>query len=90
MGARSEQKALAVIDEIRKETHAADIHYLQLDLADFSSVINAAKDLSRCVPPQIPNCSGAHPLPQQDILPPRIDQQRRHNGSTVRKNSGWV
>lgn len=46
MGARSEAKALAAIEEIKtKSPSATNVHFLQLDLASFASVIAAAKFL---------------------------------------------
>lgn len=45
MGARSKDKALAAIHEIQEKHSAADVHFLELDLSNFQSVINAAKKL---------------------------------------------
>ncbi|KAF2195139.1 NAD(P)-binding protein [Zopfia rhizophila CBS 207.26] len=43
MGARSEQKAIAAIQEINKDLPNADIHYLYLDLGNLASVVYAAQ-----------------------------------------------
>lgn len=45
MGARSEVKATAAIDEIKVELPSADIHFLTLDLSSFKSVVSAVKTL---------------------------------------------
>ncbi|TFY81189.1 hypothetical protein EWM64_g2821 [Hericium alpestre] len=43
MAARSEAKAKAAMDEIKKSTGKSNIHFLQLDLADLASVRKAAE-----------------------------------------------
>jgi len=43
MGARSEQKAIEAIDEIKKELPDADIRYLNVDLSSLQNVVSAAK-----------------------------------------------
>ncbi|KAL7951356.1 hypothetical protein V8C42DRAFT_339322 [Trichoderma barbatum] len=43
MGARSKDKALAVIHDIQEQQPSANIHFLDLNLSSFQSVINAAK-----------------------------------------------
>ncbi|KAL2820178.1 hypothetical protein BDW59DRAFT_151010 [Aspergillus cavernicola] len=43
MGARSPEKAASAIDKIRAEAPNADVHFLQMDLMDLQSVVNAAK-----------------------------------------------
>ncbi|EGR49142.1 uncharacterized protein TRIREDRAFT_60739 [Trichoderma reesei QM6a] len=45
MGARSKGKALAAIHEIQEKHSSADIHFLELDLSSFQSVIAAANRL---------------------------------------------
>ena len=45
MGARSESKALAAIEEIQTALPSATIQFLPIDLTDFQSVIAAAKSL---------------------------------------------
>ncbi|KAL7790137.1 hypothetical protein V8C43DRAFT_94176 [Trichoderma afarasin] len=45
MGARSKDKALAAIHEIQEQLPAANIHFLDLDLSNFQSVIAAAKKI---------------------------------------------
>ncbi|KAF5000788.1 hypothetical protein FDECE_11124 [Fusarium decemcellulare] len=45
MGARSESKAIATINEITSQLPSARIHFLSLDLSSFQSVISAAKKL---------------------------------------------
>lgn len=45
MGARTESKANEAIQEIKAKTPSADIHFLQMDLSRFDSVITAAKKL---------------------------------------------
>lgn len=45
MGARSKDKALAAIHEIQEQQPSADIHFLDLDLSSFQSVITAAKKI---------------------------------------------
>ncbi|KAK9775331.1 putative short chain dehydrogenase protein [Seiridium cardinale] len=47
MAARSEAKATASIDEIRQHLPQADIHFLELDLGSFSSVVSAAARIRR-------------------------------------------
>jgi hypothetical protein len=47
VGARSEDKAQAVISEINKDIPGADIHFLKLDLSSLQSVQDAAKELQR-------------------------------------------
>lgn len=54
MGARNESKALAAIQEIKKELPTADIRFLGMDLTTLESVVAAARDLRRSV---IFNCS---------------------------------
>ncbi|KAJ6576437.1 NAD-P-binding protein [Mycena vulgaris] len=44
LAARSEERARAAIDDICKGTEKADIHFLQIDLADFASVRKAAEE----------------------------------------------
>ncbi|KAA1468862.1 NAD-P-binding protein [Dentipellis sp. KUC8613] len=44
LGARSEAKAKAAIDEIKSKTGKTDIHFLQIDLADLASVRKAAEE----------------------------------------------
>lgn len=43
MGARSKDKANAAIKEIQEKHPSANIHFLELDLTKFSSVVAAAK-----------------------------------------------
>ncbi|KAI5819102.1 hypothetical protein BZA77DRAFT_385614 [Pyronema omphalodes] len=43
MGSRTESKALAAIDDIKKTLPNADLHYIQLDLISFSSISAFAK-----------------------------------------------
>ncbi|KAL1979101.1 hypothetical protein VTN96DRAFT_6848 [Rasamsonia emersonii] len=45
MGARNESKALAAIQEIKKELPTADIRFLGMDLTTLESVVAAARDL---------------------------------------------
>lgn len=45
MGARSKDKALAAIHEIEEQLPSANIHFLDLDLSNFQSVIAAAKKM---------------------------------------------
>lgn len=45
MGARSKDKALAAIHEIQEQLPSANIHFLDLDLSNFQSVIAAAKKI---------------------------------------------
>ncbi|PTB44557.1 uncharacterized protein TrAFT101_003108 [Trichoderma asperellum] len=45
MGARSKDKAIAAIEEIQETYPSADIHFLDLDLSNFSSVMAAAKKI---------------------------------------------
>ncbi|KAH8878829.1 NAD(P)-binding protein [Thozetella sp. PMI_491] len=47
MGARSEEKAVAAIEDIRKGIPGADIHFLSMDLQHLDSVIKAAREFSR-------------------------------------------
>ncbi|KAF4965162.1 hypothetical protein FSARC_7029 [Fusarium sarcochroum] len=47
MGARSPQKASDAIEKIRNESSSADVHHLQMDLMDLSSVVEAATSLKR-------------------------------------------
>jgi NAD(P)-dependent dehydrogenase (short-subunit alcohol dehydrogenase family) len=51
MGARSETKARAAIERIRKDprTTDPDVHFLKLDLADLKNVVEAAKQIQKCV-----------------------------------------
>jgi NAD(P)-dependent dehydrogenase (short-subunit alcohol dehydrogenase family) len=51
MGARSETKARAAIERIRKDprTTDPDVHFLNLDLADLKNVVEAAKQIQKCV-----------------------------------------
>ncbi len=44
MGARSAEKAEAAIADIRKLVPKAEIHFLKMDLARLSSVVEAAKE----------------------------------------------
>jgi short-subunit dehydrogenase len=45
MGARSKNKAIAAINDIQENHPSTDIHFLELDLSNFSSVIAAAKKI---------------------------------------------
>lgn len=45
MGARSKDKAVAAIKEIQEKHPSANIHFLDLNLSDFSSAIAAAKKI---------------------------------------------
>lgn len=45
MGARSKDKAIAAIQEIQEKHPSANIHFLDLNLSNFSSVIAAAKKI---------------------------------------------
>lgn len=45
MGARSKTKANDAIQEIKKTVPSANVHFLELDLSNFSSVLKAAKTL---------------------------------------------
>lgn len=47
MGARSEEKALPAIEDIKSQTDSGTVHFLQLDLSSFESVISAARELRR-------------------------------------------
>lgn len=46
MGARSQSKALASIEDIRKGFPEADVHFLEIDLSHLESVVKAAQDFS--------------------------------------------
>lgn len=45
MGARSEDKALKAIAEVKEQVKSADVHFLKLDLSSFRSVVSAASEL---------------------------------------------
>jgi retinol dehydrogenase 12 len=44
IGARNEEKAQEVINEIKKEIPDADVHFLKLDLSSLQSVQDAVKE----------------------------------------------
>jgi NAD(P)-dependent dehydrogenase (short-subunit alcohol dehydrogenase family) len=44
LAARSEERAQAAIDDIRRSTGKSNIHFLHLDLADLASVRKAAEE----------------------------------------------
>ncbi len=44
MGARSEEKALAAIEDVKQQTPDAEVHSLKMDLNNLESVVEAAKD----------------------------------------------
>jgi len=46
LAARSEQKATAAIEKLKRETGKSDIHWLKLDLSDLPSCAAAAKELA--------------------------------------------
>lgn len=47
MGARSEEKAVASINEIKKELPEADVQYLYMDLTNLASIVAAALKIKR-------------------------------------------
>ncbi len=47
MGARSQAKAQASIQDIEKEFPQADVHFLEMDLTRLESVVAAAAELRR-------------------------------------------
>lgn len=55
MGARSAEKAEKAIADLKRElgNPQADIVFLKLDLTDFKSVVEAARELRRYVSPSI-------------------------------------
>jgi retinol dehydrogenase-12 len=46
MAARSEEKATAAMEDLKKETGKTDIHYLHLDLADLTGIKKSVEDFT--------------------------------------------